>query len=207
MEFELVRKKIKNMYIKIKAGKVIVSAPTSMPFGTIAKFVEEKEEWIKKALQTQTKQLNKKVIDDKVRILGQWYEIREADFFSIQDNVVYVDKKKDAPQQIKKFLRIQLEKIGTYYFDFYYDKMAEYFKKPKLKFSYLKGKWGVCFMRKEEIVLSYDLIHCSEQFIAYVALHELAHMVHPNHSKSFYYFVERYMPNYKEIIKKEKIMI
>ena len=39
--------------------------------------------------------------------------------------------------------------------------------------------------------------------IEYVALHEIAHLRHPNHSKDFYYHIERYMPDYR---KREKLL-
>ena len=36
------------------------------------------------------------------------------------------------------------------------------------------------------------------RFIEYVILHEIAHLVHPNHSKAFYNYIEIFMPDWKE---------
>ena len=40
-----------------------------------------------------------------------------------------------------------------------------------------------------------------EEAIDAIIVHELCHIVHPNHSKYFYNLVETYIPNYKEIDK------
>ena len=34
-----------------------------------------------------------------------------------------------------------------------------------------------------------------------VIVHELCHIIHPNHSKDFYKLVESYIPNYKQLDK------
>ncbi|MCD7797226.1 MAG: M48 family metallopeptidase [Clostridiales bacterium] len=39
--------------------------------------------------------------------------------------------------------------------------------------------------------------------VDYVVVHELAHIRHHNHSKDFYAFVEKYMPDYKQ---REKLL-
>ena len=40
-----------------------------------------------------------------------------------------------------------------------------------------------------------------DECIDYVVLHEIAHIKHHNHSKEFYAFIEKYMPDYKERVK------
>lgn len=48
IEYELRRAKIKNVYLQIKEGKVIVKAPYGIEERRIQKMVERKKEWIKK---------------------------------------------------------------------------------------------------------------------------------------------------------------
>lgn len=40
-----------------------------------------------------------------------------------------------------------------------------------------------------------------ENAIDAVIVHELCHIVHPNHSKQFYNLVKKYIPDYEEIDK------
>lgn len=51
IEYELRRTKIKNVYIQIKDGKVIVKAPVTMSEERVEEIVEQKRDWIYKSLQ------------------------------------------------------------------------------------------------------------------------------------------------------------
>lgn len=57
-------------------------------------------------------------------------------------------------------------------------------------------QFGSC-SSKRALCFSYRLMQYPDEAIDYVVLHELAHIKHPNHSKNFYAFIERYMPDYK----------
>ena len=61
----------------------------------------------------------------------------------------------------------------------------------------MKTRWGSCNYNKRYVNINIELIKRSRFEIEYVILHELAHLKHPNHSKKFYDYVEKYMPNYK----------
>ncbi|AKU80193.1 zinc metalloprotease [Spiroplasma turonicum] len=63
----------------------------------------------------------------------------------------------------------------------------------------IKNKWGVCYPDKSKIILNIRLIHYPIQALEYVVVHELSHLVHKNHSKSFWNHVRNYLPNYKNI--------
>lgn len=75
----------------------------------------------------------------------------------------------------------------------------------KLIINIIKGKWGYCNSRKKIIALNTNLIKRSLFEIDYVIVHELAHLVHPNHSKNFYQMVERYFKDYKKAEKMLKL--
>ena len=57
------------------------------------------------------------------------------------------------------------------------------------------GKNGICF--------SYRLMAYPPETVDYVILHELAHIIHKNHSQNFYMYIKEFMPDYK---RHEKIL-
>lgn len=64
-----------------------------------------------------------------------------------------------------------------------------------------KTKYGSCIPQKKALHFSSRLVMLPNEAIDAVIVHELCHIIHPNHSKEFYSLVEKYIPNYKEIDK------
>ena len=75
-------------------------------------------------------------------------------------------------------------------------------KPTGIKITSAKKQFGSC-NSKNSLCFSYFLMQYPDEAIDYVVVHELAHTVHHNHSKSFYKMIEKYMPDYKE---KQKLL-
>ena len=60
-----------------------------------------------------------------------------------------------------------------------------------------RTRFGSC-SAKNSISFSWRLMQYPEAAIDYVVVHELAHIRHHNHSKAFYAFVERFLPDYRQ---------
>ncbi|MBE6704588.1 MAG: M48 family metallopeptidase [Ruminococcaceae bacterium] len=69
-----------------------------------------------------------------------------------------------------------------------------------IKITSAKKRFGSCSGRNS-LCFSYQLMKYPDECIDYVVLHEIAHIKHHNHSKEFYAFIEKYMPDYKERVK------
>lgn len=69
-----------------------------------------------------------------------------------------------------------------------------------VKINSAKKRFGSC-SGTNNLNFSLYLMDKDERFIDYVVVHELAHIKHHNHSKDFYKFIERFMPDYKERMK------
>ena len=66
----------------------------------------------------------------------------------------------------------------------------------------MKTRWGVCNTKTHIITLNKELYKYDIDCLDYVCIHELSHLIHPNHSKNFWQVVNKYCCNYKEIRKK-----
>lgn len=62
-------------------------------------------------------------------------------------------------------------------------------------------KYGSCVPKLKKLYFSSRLIMLPEDKIDAIIVHELCHIVYPNHSKDFYNLVKKYINNYDEINK------
>ena len=65
-----------------------------------------------------------------------------------------------------------------------------------VKFRYMKTKWGSC-SRNGRISLNKLLKFIPDNLMAYVAYHELCHLIVPKHNRHFWLLVEKEFPAYK----------
>nr|WP_295902176.1 SprT family zinc-dependent metalloprotease [uncultured Bdellovibrio sp.] len=73
----------------------------------------------------------------------------------------------------------------------------------QVKYREQRTRWGSC-SSKGIINLNWRLIVFPQEIIDYVIVHELAHLQHMDHSNRFWSLVERYIENYKAIMKSLK---
>lgn len=66
-----------------------------------------------------------------------------------------------------------------------------------VKITSAEKRFGSC-SGKNSLCFSYKLMQYPDDAINYVVVHELAHIRHKNHSKNFYFEIERYLPDYKK---------
>lgn len=83
----------------------------------------------------------------------------------------------------------------------YYSKLME-LNPTGIKITGAKKRFGSC-SGKNSLCFSYFLMKYPMPAVDYVVVHELAHIVHKNHSKEFYSLIEKYLPDYKE---REKLL-
>ena len=60
-----------------------------------------------------------------------------------------------------------------------------------------KSRWGSCD-KKGQVVFNWNIIKAPHSVVDYVVVHELCHLIHPNHSKEFWQVVGRFDSNYLE---------
>ena len=79
------------------------------------------------------------------------------------------------------------------------DLNAKHFNKEvrRVFFKHNKSNWGSC-SSAGNINISTRLLFAPDEVLDYVCIHELAHLIEPNHSERFWNLVEGAMPDYKE---------
>lgn len=64
-----------------------------------------------------------------------------------------------------------------------------------LTIRFMKRRWGSCTVSKR-IIINTSLIKAPKKCIEYVIIHEMCHLKHPNHGKSFYSLQSKLMPDW-----------
>jgi len=62
----------------------------------------------------------------------------------------------------------------------------------------MKNKWGSC-SSKGVITINKELLKFPPEYVEYVILHELLHLIVPNHGRTFKTLLYTYMPNWEEL--------
>ncbi|RBW70823.1 M48 family metallopeptidase [Bacillus taeanensis] len=192
-------------------GNVEVHAPKGTPDERVLQLIEEKWGLIQQKLNEMKDRMRgkqEKVYEhgESFLFLGNTYPIKIIQDINIeQDNVViegehlHIHVKQIEDEKIKQALKrfyyqqckALVEKRIRYY--------QSHFKvKPRsIKISDSKTAWGTCDS-KLQLTFNWRLAMAPLHVIDYVVVHEMCHMVHLNHDRSFWRLVGKIMPDYKE---------
>lgn len=197
-EVEVIRKNNKNTYIRIKEGKILITTSYFTSNNTLKKIIEQNQKSIQKMIEKKEKQETRK---EYFYLLGVPYKI------IIKEEKIAIDKTKKiivTPSLEELENKIKEESLTIYksHLEQYYHNFHESIPYPKLKIRKMTSRWGVCNTKTNTITLNLELMHYELDCLDYVIVHELSHLIVPNHSKDFWNIVSKYYPNYKEIRKK-----
>ncbi len=200
----------KKISMRVNArGKVMVRAPYYVPMRLVQKFIDENTTWITENLAVKEAEKashfeNQLHHGAQIAFLGQSYTIthsteKSRSRLSILDTrlMVYINKIQDEKviaRDVKKFLT-HLGKV------FISERVGKWSEKMQLfpkavKWSQASGRWGSCSSQKI-VRFNLALVFEKPEVVDYVVIHELAHLKHFNHSKSFWYFVAQHCPEYQ----------
>lgn len=213
IEYTLTRTSRKNINITIKNDGVIhVSAPKRVALADINKVILSKRDWI---LNAQKNIKSKKIIKTTVTLRNNAtiYLRGEAcklvivpcmkNYVAINGNTIvfyikeeYANDQKYKSNFFNKSLKNELIKDINKLSNKYLKALNLSINTVELRS--MKSRWGTCIPSKKKILFNSNLIHCPQKSVEYVVLHEIAHLVHPNHSKKFYDLIESQMPDWKE---------
>ena len=116
-------------------------------------------------------------------------------FLEVKD-INDVEKKR---RIVTRFLDQECKTIFTEVMEDLYPLVKKYgIEKPTLRIRDMETRWGSCLAKKRIITLNKRLLESPRNCIEYVVMHELCHLIHPNHSKQFYSFLTMLMPDWKE---------
>ena len=215
IDVKIVRKNIKNVHLKVfRSLEVVLSVPMQVPQEWIENFLCKRIKWIdeqitKYKLSDGTNTLDSIKNGTSVQMLGKDMRIV---FQEDSENYIEVDEKritlylKDVTNEEfaqKMFLRWwkkAAEVVFQNELNSLYEKIFKKYQiaKPDIYVRKMKTLWGSCTPSKSKVTFNNYLFKANIRCIQYVVLHELTHLLYPNHSKQFYDFLTVHMPDWQE---------
>ncbi|MBU8917290.1 SprT family zinc-dependent metalloprotease [Neobacillus sp. 114] len=192
-------------------GNVEIQAPKGISDEKILQLLEEKWDIIQQKLMEMKGRLDgpqEKAYKhgESFLYLGNTYPIQ-----IIQDKNITEDRVSFEGERLHIYVKqLDDEKIKQALKRFYYQQCKalveksissyqSHFKtKPRsIRITDSKTTWGTCDS-KLQLTFNWRLAMAPREVIDYVVVHEMCHMVHLNHDRSFWRLVGKIMPDYKE---------
>lgn len=182
-----------------------VNVPHRMNQAIINDFIIAKYTWIK---SQQEKSKNKQDIkiftyenQEAHDFMGRQYRLRltqskSSQVLLKQDEIVIFHRKNSS---IKNILERWYKTEAIDYFSKRTQLLADRYEFPKIrsiKIRNMRARWGSC-SSLFDITYNTHLIKTSTECIDYVIIHELCHLIHPNHSPRFYQLQTQLNPQWK----------
>lgn len=215
IEYDLERKNVKNLNLRIKADQsVYVSANQTVSENNIQDFLQSKSDYILKALDHYA-ELAKYVPKPKLYVDGENFRILGHDLrlkviqgkrnYVVSDEIYVTMMVKDTSDTAIKqrimdnWIKKQCQEHIYNVCESIYPKFQKYgVKFPELRFRNMISRWGSCQPKKNVLTFNIALIGAPLFCIEYVVMHEFVHLLQPNHSRKFYQYLSMFMPDWKE---------
>ena len=212
LEIELIRKNIKNLYIKVYPpnGSVRVVCPYNLDEAIVKQFISSKTDWIK---QKQVKFQAQSFVSPQRYVTGEKYYFK-GDRYTL--NVIYHSSKPKVALDsttINLYVRYgsieeQRERVLI---NWYRQQLkaelpqiiAKWEKVIGVKTNdwgvkKMKTRWGTCNTQAKRIWLNLELVKKPQQCLEYVVVHELVHLLEPKHNARFWNYMSKFMPNWQQ---------
>ncbi|MDY0116527.1 MAG: SprT family zinc-dependent metalloprotease [Sulfurimonadaceae bacterium] len=189
----ITKRNLKNSYIQIGADANIIVKTPKVSEAFVLQLLESKEGWIRKRI-TQASTIQKPRLQDEVLLFGAIISIDAHEVQSLQKSLqsVSVDENKKIVHHYNKFYNLYAHEHLLMRLNHFSFIMKLPYKEMRIK--KLKSRWGSCDSLAR-ITFNQELIKVKKELIDYVVVHELAHLVHMNHSPEFHALVRSYLPD------------
>lgn len=198
-------------------GRVMVDAPEATPIDTVLMSVKKRSRWISQHVDAARERMahvrpREYVSGESLHYLGRRYRLKvdiqidSSPDARMRGGFIVVTVPEQSPAMIRAALDAWFRLRAS---ELFADRLAavaaplRWVKQtPPTRLQFMKVQWGSC-SPAGRITLNPLLVKAPREYIDYVLLHELCHLLHHNHSPKFYKTLDRHMPLWRVI--KEKL--
>lgn len=216
IEYELVRKRVKNVNLRIRAdGSVVVSCNSHVNRAFIEGFIREKEDFILRGIERTRQRMENSARPvefndgERVNVFGMYKTLRvvkaSKNRVMVSSDEVILELKDPDDNDLKRrvYTKWKRELLRREVLDLceevYPGFKALGVKFPsRISFRTMKSRWGSCQPQTGVLCFNYNLFETPPECIRYVVIHEFSHFIEANHSPGFYRVVKNFMPGYSK---------
>ncbi len=195
----VITKKIgnRNTYIRVKEDlKIYVTTNTFVSNKEIENILVKNQQSVINMINKMTKKCENK---EGFSYLGKKYEVvyTTSPGVILGSEKVFINRETDLDKWYKK----EATKLFKEHLDLCYNNFSRKIPYPTLTIRKMTTRWGVCNTKDKRVTLNLELMKKPIYCLDYVIMHELSHLIHPDHSKDFWSLVEENCKDYKKIKK------
>ncbi len=206
LKVEIIRSKRKTSALHIVGNELQIRVPNRVSDRNIVKILETKQRWIRnKAIKLQNQPLTKEreyITGESFPLLGRYLELKVLEGGKVGTKLI--DSYLMTTVRPSEIGELRKSRIKTYIEKWYVKEAYQRLEEKVVKYSQIirvspreikvrdyKTRWGSCD-KKGRLTFNFHLIKAPHPIVDYVVIHELCHMIQPNHSKLFWNEVSKF---------------
>jgi predicted metal-dependent hydrolase len=210
LRVEVVRSIRRTAALHIIGGDLQVRVPEHVGDERVAAFLTKKRPWIRSKvaeIQRIPPRRSKELVSgESFPYLGRHYrlKVQEGHQVGVCLSAGYLNATIRPSEQVEQ----REARIQQYLQSWYRSRALERIQEKTIRYAEqigvsptglsvrnFRSRWGSCDKRGQ-VVFNWNIIKAPHSVVDYVVIHELCHLIHPNHSKDFWHLVGRHDPNY-----------
>lgn len=208
---DVTQKDIKNVHLSVypPTGAIRISAPTHMKLDTIRVFALSKTSWIRKQqtkLYAQDREAPREYLNRESHYLwGKRYLLKVIEknakpAVEVKHSHIILQIRPGADEAKKQevlneWFRQQLKNQIYPIIDTWIPKLG--ISLDKFIVRKMKTKWGSCSPKSRTIRINIELAKKPQECLEYIVVHELIHLIEPNHNARFIALMDKFLPKWR----------
>lgn len=201
LEYQIIYKKIKNLYLRVKNNRIIITSPKTYSKEDIEFFILKHKSFVLKHL---VEEKNDIYSLDCFYLWGKKLDFKEHSgrVIKIDGDICYVPEN-TSTKSIENFYLDQTILMAKSLVKTELKKMMKDFDLDKIQFKsqLMSSRLGSCKPSEYVIKLNSIMARFDVKYLRAVLIHEIVHLKVKNHQKDFYNMLLKYEPEYRQIRK------
>jgi len=212
LSVEIVRKKIKHVYLSVRPpdGTVRVSVPLHVDDEALRKVVISRLEWIKRQ---QARLVTQQMQPGYAYVSGEQHPFQGKDYLLqvtyhnappqvfLQGDRLEMHVRPGSDMQVRRGalmnwyrqqLRDSLPALTAKWETVIGVRAAEW------RIRQMRTRWGSCNVQKRRIWVNLELAKMSTEYLEYILVHELLHLLERRHNRHFKALMDQFMPEWRQ---------